>query len=72
MYELEGNTDRVFYLVGLSCDSFIVGQIDLRVVSCKLIKHEKLCLENQHMFIAFFIGADLFTIYFNHTQQLLF
>ncbi|GJT92818.1 putative reverse transcriptase domain-containing protein [Tanacetum coccineum] len=40
-------------LVGLSSRGFIVGQAALKAASCKVAKHEKSCIENQHMFIPF-------------------
>ncbi|GJT58985.1 putative reverse transcriptase domain-containing protein [Tanacetum coccineum] len=40
-------------LVGLSGTGFTVGQAALKAASCKLTKHEKACIENQHVFIPF-------------------
>ncbi|GJT42120.1 hypothetical protein Tco_0941985 [Tanacetum coccineum] len=40
-------------LVGLSSRSFTMGQAALKAVSCKVTKHEKACIENQHVFIPF-------------------
>ncbi|GJT83174.1 hypothetical protein Tco_1057516, partial [Tanacetum coccineum] len=40
-------------LVGLSSWGFIVGQAALKAASCKVTKHEKACIENQHVFIPF-------------------
>ncbi|GJZ61788.1 hypothetical protein Tco_0617925 [Tanacetum coccineum] len=40
-------------LVGLSSRGFIVGQAPLKAASCKVTKHEKACIENQHVFIPF-------------------
>nr|GEW36508.1 putative reverse transcriptase domain-containing protein [Tanacetum cinerariifolium] len=40
-------------LVGLSSRGFTTGQAALKAVSCKMTKHEKLCIENQHLFIPF-------------------
>ncbi|GJZ04939.1 urease isoform X1 [Tanacetum coccineum] len=45
-------------LVGLSSRGFTVGQAALKAVSCKLTKHEKACIENQHVFIPF--ASDIF------------
>nr|GEU77548.1 putative reverse transcriptase domain-containing protein [Tanacetum cinerariifolium] len=38
-------------LVGLSSRGFTVGQTALKAASCKVTKHEKASIENQHMFI---------------------
>ncbi|GKE23836.1 hypothetical protein Tco_1435348 [Tanacetum coccineum] len=43
----------VFPLVGLSSRGFTVGQTALKVASCKMTKHEKSCIENQHVFVPF-------------------
>ncbi|GJX35898.1 hypothetical protein Tco_0247455 [Tanacetum coccineum] len=40
-------------LVGLSSRGFTMGQAALKVASCKVTKHEKTCIENQHVFIPF-------------------
>ncbi|GJY85591.1 hypothetical protein Tco_0855163 [Tanacetum coccineum] len=40
-------------LVGLSSRGFTMGQATLKAASCKLTKHEKACIENQHVFIHF-------------------
>ncbi|GJY27321.1 hypothetical protein Tco_0402047 [Tanacetum coccineum] len=40
-------------LVGLSSRGFTVGQAALKAASCKVTKHEKACIENQHVFIPF-------------------
>ncbi|GJS29937.1 putative reverse transcriptase domain-containing protein [Tanacetum coccineum] len=40
-------------LVGLSGRGFTVGQAALKAASCKVTKHEKSCIENQHVFIPF-------------------
>ncbi|KAL6520866.1 hypothetical protein OROGR_017435 [Orobanche gracilis] len=40
-------------LVGLGNEDFTMGQAALQVASCKVIKHEKACIENQHVFIPF-------------------
>ncbi|GKE92638.1 hypothetical protein Tco_1573733 [Tanacetum coccineum] len=39
--------------VGLSSRGFTAGQPDLKAASCKVTKHEKSCIENQHVFIPF-------------------
>nr|GEX12935.1 retrovirus-related Pol polyprotein from transposon TNT 1-94 [Tanacetum cinerariifolium] len=38
-------------LMGLSSQSFTVGQTALKAASCKVTKHEKACIENQHVFV---------------------
>ncbi|KAJ0522329.1 putative exostosin [Helianthus annuus] len=43
----------VFPLVGLMDNWFVVGQTALKAESGKVAKHEKTCLENQHVFIPF-------------------
>jgi len=40
-------------LVGLGVVSFTVGQAALKVVSSKVVKHEKACFDNQHAFMSF-------------------
>ncbi|GKD18318.1 hypothetical protein Tco_1207476 [Tanacetum coccineum] len=40
-------------LVGLSSWGFTAGQTTLKSASCKVTKHEKTCIENQHVFIPF-------------------
>ncbi|GJY24976.1 hypothetical protein Tco_0399702 [Tanacetum coccineum] len=40
-------------LVGLSSRGFTVGQAALKAASCKVAKHEKTCIKNQHVFIPF-------------------
>ncbi|MFS7949409.1 putative exostosin [Helianthus anomalus] len=40
-------------LVGLGSSAFTVGQTALKAASGKVIKHEKACLDNQHVFIPF-------------------
>ncbi|GKE87673.1 hypothetical protein Tco_1565148 [Tanacetum coccineum] len=40
-------------LVGLSTRGFTAGQAALKATSCKVTKHEKTCIENQHVFISF-------------------
>ncbi|GJZ48785.1 hypothetical protein Tco_0602975 [Tanacetum coccineum] len=40
-------------LVGLSSRGFTVGHTALKAASCKVTKHEKACIENQHMFVLF-------------------
>ncbi|GJZ43324.1 hypothetical protein Tco_0590579 [Tanacetum coccineum] len=40
-------------LVGLRCWGFTMGQDALKAASCKVTKHEKACIENQHVFIPF-------------------
>ncbi|GKA46780.1 hypothetical protein Tco_0739663 [Tanacetum coccineum] len=40
-------------LLGLSGRGFTVGQAAFKDASCKVTKHEKACIENQHVFILF-------------------
>ena len=44
-------------LVGLGCSTFTFGHAALKAASCKVTKHEKACLENQHVFIPFAFDA---------------
>nr|GEZ83153.1 auxilin-like protein [Tanacetum cinerariifolium] len=43
----------VSHLVRLSGRVFTVVRAALKAVSCKVTKHEKTCIENQHVFILF-------------------
>nr|GEZ96926.1 auxilin-like protein [Tanacetum cinerariifolium] len=38
-------------LVRLSIHGFTAGQVALKAASCKVTKHKKACIENQHVFI---------------------
>ena len=40
-------------LVGLKDKGFVVGQAVLKTEASKVTKHEKACLENQHVFVPF-------------------
>nr|GFA64890.1 hypothetical protein [Tanacetum cinerariifolium] len=40
-------------LVGFRENGFVAGQAALKAESSKVAKHEKACLENQHVFIPF-------------------
>ncbi|GJT97742.1 hypothetical protein Tco_1093260 [Tanacetum coccineum] len=40
-------------IVGLSRWGFIMGQAALKTASCKVTKHEKSCIKNQHVFTPF-------------------
>ncbi|KAK2439585.1 hypothetical protein QL285_024234 [Trifolium repens] len=40
-------------LVGLGVGDFIVGREALKAASSKMVKHEKACSDNQHVFIPF-------------------
>jgi hypothetical protein len=40
-------------LVGLGVGDFIVGRAALKAASSKMAKHEKACIDNQHIFIPF-------------------
>ncbi|KAJ0492709.1 putative exostosin [Helianthus annuus] len=44
---------RVSPLVGLKDKGFVVGQAVLKAEASKVAKHEKACLENQHVFVPF-------------------
>uniref|UniRef100_A0A251UT94 Reverse transcriptase domain-containing protein n=1 Tax=Helianthus annuus TaxID=4232 RepID=A0A251UT94_HELAN len=44
---------RVSPLVGLRDNGFVASQAALKAESSKVAKHEKACLENQHVFIPF-------------------
>lgn len=44
---------EVSFIVGLGSKVFIVGHATLKSTSRKMAKHEKRCMENQHMFIPF-------------------
>ncbi|GKE81925.1 hypothetical protein Tco_1551925, partial [Tanacetum coccineum] len=44
---------RVSPLMGLSSQGFTTSQATLKAASCKVTKHEKACIENQHVFILF-------------------
>ncbi|MFS7963363.1 hypothetical protein Hanom_Chr08g00737181 [Helianthus anomalus] len=45
-------------LVGLNDKGFVVGQAVLKAEASKVAKHEKACLENQHVFVPF--AFDIF------------
>nr|GEX98184.1 putative reverse transcriptase domain-containing protein [Tanacetum cinerariifolium] len=47
------NLIGVSLLVGLSSRGFTAGQAALKAASCKVTKHEKACIKNQHVFILF-------------------
>nr|GEY23602.1 auxilin-like protein [Tanacetum cinerariifolium] len=49
----DGDSDTVSPLMGLSSQSFTVRQTALKDASCKVTKHEKACIENQHVFVPF-------------------
>ncbi|GKB51930.1 hypothetical protein Tco_0902683 [Tanacetum coccineum] len=40
-------------LIGLSSQGFTTSQTALKAASCEVTKHEKTCIENQHVFIPF-------------------
>ncbi|KAK2414652.1 hypothetical protein QL285_037222 [Trifolium repens] len=44
---------RVSPHVGLGVEDFIVGRVVLNAASSKMVKHEKACSDNQHIFIPF-------------------
>jgi hypothetical protein len=39
--------------VGLTTEDFTVGQAALKAASSKVVKHERVCSENLHVFIPF-------------------
>jgi len=47
------NLIRVSPLLGLGVRAFMVGQAALKAASNKVVKHEKMCSHNQHIFIHF-------------------
>ncbi|GJR02211.1 protein PIN-LIKES 3 [Tanacetum coccineum] len=47
------NLTGVSPLVGLSSQGFTAGHAALKAASCKVTKHEKTCIEIQHVFIPF-------------------
>ncbi|GKC94744.1 hypothetical protein Tco_1160186 [Tanacetum coccineum] len=47
------NLTGVSPFVRLSSRGFTAGQAALKAASCKVTKHEKACIENQHVFIHF-------------------
>ncbi|GJS88233.1 hypothetical protein Tco_0770869 [Tanacetum coccineum] len=53
----------------LSSRGFTTGQAALKAVSCKVTKHEKACIENQHVFIPF--AFDTFDFLAPETVELL-
>ncbi|GJY08056.1 hypothetical protein Tco_0375110, partial [Tanacetum coccineum] len=56
-------------LVGLSSSGFTAGRADLKVALCKVTKHEKASIENQHVFIPF--AFDTFGFLAPETVELL-
>nr|GFA14378.1 putative reverse transcriptase domain-containing protein [Tanacetum cinerariifolium] len=56
-------------LVGLSSRGFTAGQAALKAASCKVTKHEKTCIENQHVFIPF--AFDTFSYLASEAVELL-
>jgi hypothetical protein len=40
-------------LVGLGVGDFTVGRAAIKVVSSKMVKHDKACFDNQYVFISF-------------------
>jgi hypothetical protein len=47
------NLTEVSPLVGLRTEDFIAGQAAFKAASIKVVKHEKMCSDNQHTFIPF-------------------
>jgi hypothetical protein len=50
----------VFPLVGLGVGDFIVGRTSLEAASSKMVKHEKVWSDNQHVFILFAFNTFVF------------
>ncbi|KAJ0510959.1 hypothetical protein HanIR_Chr11g0546551 [Helianthus annuus] len=46
-------SSRGFPVCGLRGSAFTMGQFTVKAVSGKMTKHEKACLDNQHVFISF-------------------
>jgi hypothetical protein len=40
-------------IMGLTTEDFTVGQAAIKAASSKVVKHERACFENQHVFISF-------------------
>ncbi|GKB81617.1 hypothetical protein Tco_0948512 [Tanacetum coccineum] len=59
----------VSLLVGLSSRIFTVGQAALKAASGKVTKHEKACIDNQHVFIPF--AFDTFSFLASEAVELL-
>ncbi|GKA09149.1 ARID DNA-binding domain-containing protein [Tanacetum coccineum] len=59
----------VFPLVGLSSRGFTAGQAALKAALGKVTKHEKACIENQHLFIPF--AFDIFGFLASEAVELL-
>lgn len=57
----------VFPLVGQRSSVSTVGQTALKVVSFKMTKHEKACLDNQNMFVPF--AFDTFDLLASKTVE---
>ena len=49
-------------LVGLGVGPFTVGHATLKAVSSKVAKHEKVCYDNQHVFIPFAFDTFSFLV----------
>ncbi|XP_021986846.1 uncharacterized protein LOC110883387 [Helianthus annuus] len=64
---------EVSLFVGIRDNEFVVGQAVLKAESSKIAKHEKACLENQHVFIPFafdtFGSLDLEAVEFLNRVQ---
>ncbi|RHN68840.1 hypothetical protein MtrunA17_Chr3g0118311 [Medicago truncatula] len=52
----------VSQLVKLRIETFTVGQTTLKTMSSKVVKHEKICSNNQHVFVLF--AFDTFDVQF--------
>ncbi|KAL7603575.1 hypothetical protein Lser_V15G16158 [Lactuca serriola] len=56
-------------LVSLRAGGFTAGQVALKAATCKVTKHEKPCIENQHAFIPF--AFDTFGFLVSNVVKLL-
>nr|GEX03266.1 putative reverse transcriptase domain-containing protein [Tanacetum cinerariifolium] len=63
------NLTRGSPLVGLTSRGFTAGQAALKAASSKVIKHEKACIRNQHVFIPF--AFDIFGFLAQEAMELL-
>ncbi|GJT54599.1 hypothetical protein Tco_0989653 [Tanacetum coccineum] len=69
------NLTGVSPLVGLSSWGFTVGQTALKAALCKVTKHEKTCIENQHVSVPFafdtfcFLPSEVFIDIHVHLQD---
>jgi hypothetical protein len=52
--------DWNFSFVGLTTENFTVGQAAFKAASSKVVKHERACSDNQHVFIALHLTLLIF------------